>query len=191
MRLTLKSVATIAAIGLLSASGADAHVFGEHAGGFVAGAAHPFSGLDHVLAMVAVGLWAAQSGARAPWAIPLAFLAAMGAGSAVALAGFALPHVEAGIAASVLVLGLVVAAALRLPVSAGAAVAGMFAAFHGYAHGAEFPAMVAPVTYAAGFLIATAALIGAGYASGRRLGSRAVRFAGVCVAVTGAAMLAG
>ena len=191
MRLMLKSATALIAAGLLCASGADAHIVGEHAGGFAAGAAHPFLGLDHVLAMLAIGLWTAQAGARRSWAIPPSFLIAMAAGGALALSGFAMPHVEAGIAASVLILGLIVAAALRLPASAGAAVAGIFALLHGYAHGAELPIMVAPAAYAAGFLAATVVLIASGYAVGRLLGNRLVRIAGLCVAVTGAAMLVG
>src|SRR4051794_24531968 len=94
-------VAAIASIGLFCASGVNAHVFGEHAGGLAAGAIHPLLGIDHLTAMVAIGLWAAQAqrvGTRASWLIPLAFLAAMSAGATIALTGIALPNVEAGVA---------------------------------------------------------------------------------------------
>jgi urease accessory protein len=190
MRLNRSTAASAAVVGLLLASGADAHVFGEHAGGFAAGAAHPFTGLDHLLAMIAIGMWSAQGDARSAWAVAVSFVAAMAAGSALALGGFALPHVEAGIAASVLVLGLIVALAVRLPLLAGVALSGAFALFHGYAHGAELPAMGSPFAYAVGFLLATAALIATGYAVGRTLNARLLRLAGLCVAAAGAAFLA-
>jgi len=190
MRLNRSTAASAAVVGLLLASGADAHVFGEHAGGFAAGAAHPFTGLDHLLAMIAIGMWSAQGDVRSAWAIAVSFVAAMAAGDALALGGFALPHVEAGIAASVLVLGLIVALAVRLPLLAGVALSGAFALFHGYVHGAELPAMGSPFAYAAGFLLATAALIATGHAVGRLLNVRRLRFAGLCVAAAGAAFLA-
>ena len=190
MRLNRSTAASAVVVGLLLASGADAHVFGEHAGGFATGTAHPFTGLDHLLAMIAIGMWAAQGDARSAWAVAVSFVAAMAAGSALALGGFALPHVEAGIAASVLVLGLVVALAVRLPLLAGVVLSGAFALVHGCAHGAELPAMGSPLAYAAGFLLATAALIATGYAVGRMLNVRPLRFAGLCVAAAGAAFLA-
>jgi urease accessory protein len=190
MKVNRSTAASAAVAGLLLASGAEAHVFGEHAGGFAAGVAHPFTGLDHLLAMIAVGMWAAQGGARSAWGVAPSFVAAMAAGSALALGGFALPHVEAGIASSVLVLGLFVALAVRLPLLAGVSLSGAFALFHGYAHGAELPAMVSPFTYAVGFLLATAALIAGGCAVGRMLNVRLLRFAGLCVAAAGAAFLA-
>ena len=182
--------AIVAVTGLLCASGAAAHGFGEHAHGFAAGIAHPFTGLDHLLAMLAVGLWAAQLDTRAARSVVVAFLVAMAAGSVLAVAGVPLPHVEFGIAASVLVLGLVIAVALRLPLSASVALSAAFALFHGYAHGAELPLMLAPAACAAGFLLATAALIGTGCIAGRMLAIRPVRMAGLCVAVTGVALLA-
>jgi urease accessory protein len=190
MRLNRSTAASAAVVALLLASGAEAHVFGEHAGGFAAGAAHPFTGLDHLLAMIAIGMWSAQGDVRPAWAIAVSFVAAMAAGSVLALGGFALPHVEAGIAASVLVLGLIVALAVRLPLLAGVALSGAFALVHGYAHGAELPAMGSPFAYAAGFLLATAALIATGCAVGRMLNVRLLRFSGLCVAAAGAAFLA-
>jgi urease accessory protein len=190
MRLNRSIAASVAVAGILVASGADAHVFGEHAGGFGVGFAHPFGGLDHVLAMIAIGVWAAQFGARTNWAMPLSFLAAMVAGGALAIADLPLPHVDAGIAASVLMLGLLIAIAIRLPVAVGALLSAAFALWHGYAHGAEMPAMISPAGYALGFLLATSALIGIGLVVGRTLGGRSVRLAGLGVAAAGAALLA-
>jgi urease accessory protein len=114
----------------------------------------------------------------------------MAAGSALAIGGVALPQAETGIAASVLALGLLVAMAVRLPLAAGVALSGAFALFHGYAHGMALPAMASPLAYALGFLLATAALIAAGYGAGTIVAVRPVRFAGLCVAAAGAALLA-
>ena len=190
MGLYRSTAASAAVVGLLLASGADAHVFGEHAGGIYAGTAHPFTGLDHLLATIAIGMWAAQGNVRSARAVAVSFVAAMAAGSVLALGGFALPHVEAGVAASVLVLGLFVALAVRLPLVAGVALSGAFALFHGYAHGAELPNMGSPFAYAVGFLLATALLTATGCTAGRMLNARLLRVAGLCVAAAGAAFLA-
>src|SRR5579863_3698485 len=109
------------------------------AAGLTAGFAHPLSGLDHVLAMVAVGLWAAQLGGRALWLVPASFVGFMTLGGALGMAGVHLPMVEAGILASVLILGILIAAAAQLPLAASVAVTGLFAIFHGHAHGTEIP----------------------------------------------------
>ena len=149
---------------------AHAHVGAGATHGFLAGIAHPIGGLDHVGAMVAVGLWAAQLGGRALWAVPLAFVAMMAGGSLLGFGefgGFALPYAEQGIAVSVLLLGLLIAAALRLPTGLGAGLVGLFALFHGYAHGAEMPANAAGLTYGAGFILATAGLHVAGIVGGQ------------------------
>jgi urease accessory protein len=126
--------------------------------GFLHGFGHPFSGLDHLLAMVAVGLWAVQRGGRAVWALPLTFVATMLVGGALGVAGFGIPGVEAGILASVLVLGALVALAVRLPVAACGGIVALFALFHGAAHGMEMPAGAGVAGYAAGFASATALL---------------------------------
>ena len=165
----------------LFAGPASAHP--SHVSGFV----HPFVGADHVLAMVAVGLWAAQLGGRWRWALPLAFVGAMTLGGLAGFAGFALPGVEPMLAASVLVLGLVVALGVRWR-AGGAALAAAFAVFHGMAHVAELPAGAGPAGYAAGFIAATALLHAAGVALG--LAPRA-RLAGVPIALAGAWLLAG
>jgi urease accessory protein len=170
---------------------------GHDAGGFAHGVMHPLGGLDHLLAMVAVGLYAALLGGRALWLVPATFVGVMALGGALGAAGYPLPHVETGIALSVIVLGLAVALRANLPTLAAMALAGLFAIFHGHAHGAEMPADAAAVSYAAGFMLATALLHGAGIAIGlaagrlAERGARAIRLAGGAVALAGVVILAG
>jgi urease accessory protein len=178
---------------LFAVSGAaEAHTGHEHAFSFVAGLAHPWSGLDHMLAMVAVGLWAGLNGGRALWAWPAAFVGMMTVGGVLGIAGVPMPMVESGILASVIVLGLLVLAAARLPLAIGAALVAAFALLHGHAHGAELPTEAAAVSYAAGFALATALLHGAGlgvaYLAGGERGALLVRGAGALVAVAGVAL---
>ncbi len=142
---------------------------GHAVGGWPAGFLHPFSGFDHLLAMVAVGVWAAQIGGRARWAIPLAFVSAMVAGAAAGFAGMQLPYVEPVVAASVVALGLLIAGGQRPAVLAGAALCAVFAVFHGVAHATELPPEAGAVDFVAGFAIATALLHGAGLLAGLRL----------------------
>ncbi len=151
----------------------------------VAGFVHPFMGLDHLLAMLAVGLWAAQLGGRWAWAVPLAFVSAMAGGGALGIAGMSLPLVEPAIAVSVLVLGLLIAARVRLRAS-GLALVGVFALFHGAAHGIEMPPQASRLVYSGGFILATALLHAAG--AGLGLLPRA-RLAGAPVALAGAWLL--
>ncbi len=161
---------------------------------FTGGALHPLGGLDHILAMVAVGIWAAQLGGRARWAVPAAFMVAMSAGAALGIGGAAFGGVEQAIAASVLALGLLVVTATRLPVAAGMAVAALFAVFHGLAHGAEMPVNAGGIGYGAGFLAATAALHASGVVLGTLAGQapKWVRqTAGAVIAIAGGLMLAG
>ncbi|MCR0984555.1 HupE/UreJ family protein [Roseomonas populi] len=143
-----------------------AHTGLGHVAGFTAGFAHPLGGADHLMAMVAVGLWAGLIGGRATWALPLAFLAAMTAGGALGMAGIGLPMVEAGIAGSVIVLGALVALAVRPPLAVALGLAALFGLFHGHAHGAEMAPGAGAAGYAAGFLLATAALHALGLAVG-------------------------
>ena len=193
---TTKTMARLAgALGLAVAAGpALAHTGAGAVHGFGAGFTHPLLGLDHVLAMVAVGLWAGVAGGRARWAYPLAFVSVMVLAGAAGMAGLALPGVETGIAVSLVVLGAAGAANLVPPVAAGALACGAFAIFHGYAHGAELPEDAGAVAYAAGFVIATAALHGAGLALATAFASRApllTRLAGGGIALAGLALLAG
>src|SRR5262244_1162101 len=124
---------------------------------FLFGIAHPLSGVDHILAMIAVGLWAVLAGGRAIWIWPMSFVAAMLAGFVVASSGVPMPLVEPALSSSVVILGLFVALAVNAPLWLGAATAGLFAFFHGHAHGAE-AATASLIPYAAGFALATAAL---------------------------------
>ena len=178
---------------LLAPGLAQAHP-GFHAAGFLHGAAHPVTGLDHICAMIAVGLWAAQRGGRAVWLVPVSFVSMMLVGGVLGAMGMPLPQVETGIALSVLVLGLLVCAAVRLPVWASALIVGMFAIFHGYAHTTETPMNVSVLTYGIGFLLATAALhvvgIGLGLTLTRLRNVSLVRFAGGAIAVCGVVFLA-
>jgi urease accessory protein len=178
---------------VLAASGsAHAHTGLEHAVSFAAGFKHPWTGLDHMLAMVAVGLWAGLNGGRALWVWPVAFVGVMVAGGALGFADVPLPMVEPGILASVVVLGLLVLAAARLPVALGAVIVAVFALLHGHAHGAELPAEASAVTYAAGFAIATALLhalgLGVAYLAQSERGRMLVRGVGALVAAGGVAL---
>jgi urease accessory protein len=185
---------TILATTLLGAPGAEAHLLGEQGAGFAAGILHPLSGLDHLLAMLAVGIWAAQLGGRAVWAVPAAFVGAMLAGGLLAIAGIALPLVEPGILGSVMLFGLLIAMAARVPTALGMAIVGLFALFHGHAHGTELPHAANPALYAAGFVIATATLHAAGlvlaFLTARVAPKMAVRVAGGAIAATGVALVA-
>lgn len=143
----------------LAAPNAFAHPIGFHAEGFAAGLAHPFFGIDHVLAMVAIGVWAARYGGRTQLAAAPAFIAAIGAGGVLAMSGAVLPYVEAGIAATVVALGLLIALAVRLPAFVGGSLASLFALWHGYAHGSEWTAMASPLPYVAGFIVASLSLV--------------------------------
>ncbi len=163
--------------------------------GFAAGAAHPVSGIDHILAMFAVGLWAVQLGRRAVWAVPASFVAMMTMGGALGMAGIPMPYVEQGIAVSVLLLGLLVATATRVPVAASMLLVSAFALFHGHAHGAEMPASAQGFSYGAGFLVATALLHGSGIVTGllaRKFAKETwLRAAGGGIVVCGCALLLG
>lgn len=180
-----------AALILLAPAGpAFAHT-GHGASGFLQGFVHPLGGLDHVLAMVAVGLYAAMVGRRALWLVPAAFLGAMAIGGAMGSAGYALPYTEAGIAASVVVLGLAVAFCISLPTVVAMALGGLLAIFHGHAHGADIPQSISGYDYAAGFLLATALLHAIGIALGLSSPRSTWRIAqGAAIAVVGVALLA-
>jgi urease accessory protein len=170
-----------------------AHVGQGRAEGFLAGLSHPVSGLDHVLAMVAVGLWGAQLGAPAIWLLPVTFPMVMAFGGMLGLAGMPLPGVEAAIALSGILLGLAVLAEWRPPLPLAAVVVGFFAVFHGHAHGAELPAGASGLTYSIGFVAATGTLhavgIGIGVIHRWGWGRVALRLAGAGVAAGGAFFL--
>ena len=186
---------TLAAILFLAAAmPAYAHVGTGSTSSFAAGFAHPVSGLDHMTVMVAVGLWAALKGGKAIWAWPLAFVGVMLVGAALGMLHVPVPFVEPGILASVVTLGLLVALAIDLPVSAGVAIIGLFALFHGHAHGTEVPENAGGLDYMAGFAVATALLHGIGIAAALGLGMRfrsLVRAAGAACAAVGAGLAFG
>jgi urease accessory protein len=178
-----------------TSSAAFAHP-GHDVSGLAAGLMHPFSGLDHLLAMVAVGLWAAQGnkkgGERKIWLLPATFMTMLAVGAGIATQWQSLPLVETGIATSVLALGLLIALAMQLPASLSIAVTGLFGLLHGYAHGLELPQSAAPAEYALGFLAATASLhlggIAMGVATRDRYASLAKMF-GVAIAASGVYLL--
>jgi urease accessory protein len=184
-----------ALLGICLAQPAFAHTGIGAAEGIVHGLTHPLTGLDHMLAMVAVGLLAVVIGGRAIWLVPGPFLAMMIVAGALGMAGIAVPGVEWGIVLSVVVLGAVLALGIRLPLAAATALAAIFAVFHGYAHGAEMPGSVSAWTYGAGFVAATAALhaggIGLGLiaAPGASWRSRLPQFAGAAIAIAGLMLL--
>jgi urease accessory protein len=173
-----------------------AHADHGHPGGFLAGLAHPVLGIDHLVAMVAVGLWGAILKAPALWLLPVTFPLVMAMGGALGILGVPLGHVEPAIAASALALGLLVAFMVRLPLAVAAILVGLFALFHGHAHGTELPDSASPFAYALGFVIATGGLHLAGMALGllldwRGAGTWIVRGTGVVVALIGVAFLVG
>ena len=179
-------------------SAAFAHTGVGDTSGFMHGFMHPIGGLDHVLAMVAVGILAARLGGRAPWLVPLSFVTMMIVGGAAGASGTGLPFVELGISGSILVLGFVIALGRQIPTPVAMALAGFFAIFHGHAHGTEMPVDAAGFAYGAGFALATALLHAAGLALGigadRLAGTwsaKASRIAGGAVAAAGAGIMAG
>jgi urease accessory protein len=183
-------IAMLAAVAVIGApAAAHAHVGVGPVHDLLHGLEHPFTGLDHVCAMLAVGIWAAQRGGRAIWLVPFCFLLAMALGGALGMTGVRLPFVEPGIVLSLVVLGVLVATAARLPLSISVLIAGLFAVVHGYSHGAEIPAATSGVTYAAGFILATTCLLAAGLGFGlamqRTQSSQVVRLAGAAIAVCG------
>jgi len=166
--------------------------------GFVHGITHPISGIDHILAMIAVGLYAAHLGSRALWLVPLSFVSMMIVGGAFGMAGVDLPFVEIGIGLSVVVLGLAVAWSSHIPTAGAMALVGFFAIFHGYAHGAEMPESVSGLAYGVGLVLATAMLhacgIGLGLSVGRlsmTYGNRILQVMGSAMALAGIAILIG
>jgi urease accessory protein len=196
MKVRFTAVAAIAAFVLLPTA-ALAHP-GHGADGFAHGFAHPLGGLDHVLAMVAVGLYAALLGGRALWLIPAAFVGMMAVGGALGVAGIALPFTEVAIALSVVALGLAITLRAEVPVIVAMALAGAFAIFHGHAHGAEMPVDASGLEYAAGFIVATALLhvVGIGAAMGvaklvGKYGKIMAQVAGGAFALGGVGVLAG
>jgi urease accessory protein len=173
-------------------SAAFAHA-GLHTAGFADGFAHPYSGLDHVLAMVAVGLWASQLGRPAYWLLPASFPAVMALGAVLGANGLPLPWIEIAIAASVVVLGAAIAVSLKPSLLVSVTLIAAFALLHGHSHGAELPPSASALAYGAGFVAATLGLHATGLAlgawSGRPAAHLAMRTAGAAIAAVGAVLL--
>jgi urease accessory protein len=189
----------LAALGaILLPTAAFAHTGVGETSGFMHGFSHPISGLDHILAMVMVGVFAWQLGGRALWLVPTSFVLMMAVGGTLGVFGIDVPFVEIGITLSVIVLGLGVALGVKTPAVVAMAVVGLFAIFHGHAHGAEMPEDAGGVAYAAGFMIATALLhiagIGIGFGigkAGERHGPMVVKASGGVAAIAGVGILTG
>ena len=158
--------------------------------GFYAGLLHPWSGLDHLLAMLAVGIWAAQLGGRMSWALPACFVMLMLVGAGLGFVDVEVGAVEQGLAASVLILGVLIASNTRAPLSLSMLLTGCFAIFHGYAHGAEMPVQSSPLSYLSGFVLSTSCLHLIGLTVGERLTNKvALRWAGAVIGLSGVCML--
>lgn len=174
---------------LLAAVPAHAHEQTGQAAGFLSGLAHPVSGLDHVLAMICVGLWGAQLGAPAIWMLPVVFPMLMALGGFLGLVGVSVPGTEVGIALSAILLGVMVALEAHPPLWVAVTLVGVFGIFHGYAHGTELPAGENALLYSVGFVVATGCLhgvgIGIGIAHRWSAGRLALRVAGAAVALAG------
>ncbi|WP_051978836.1 HupE/UreJ family protein [Edaphobacter aggregans] len=180
---------TLVVFMLLNADSAFAHPLKGEAVGFLTGFRHPVSGLDHVLAMVAVGLWGAQLGAPAVWVLPVAFPMVMAFGGMLGLMGIPLPGTEYGIALSAILLGAAIMFEVRPPLAPAAMLVGFFAIFHGHAHGTELPPGQSALLYSMGFVVATGCLhalgIGIGAVHRWAWGQKLLRAAGALVAVGG------
>ncbi len=183
----------ISAVILFWASSACAHVEQGQAAGFWTGLQHPWSGLDHILAMIAVGLWGAQLGNPALWVLPVTFPMVMAFGAMMGLLGIPVPGIEVGIAVSAILLGIMVLAEVRPDLTIAAVLVGFFAIFHGHAHGTELPPGQSGLLYSMGFVIATGVLHGVGISIGLihrwPAGRIALRAAGGFIAVMGVIFL--
>lgn len=192
--MTKRMTGALALLLTMAAAPALAHTGVGSVDGFAHGLMHPLTGLDHILAMVAVGLWAGLVGGKARIAYPVAFVGTMVLAGIWGMSGGALPGVEIGIALSVVILGLAIALKLSPPLAAGTLACGLFAIFHGFAHGAELPENASGLSYALGFVVATAALHGVGLVLASQLAARApllARVAGGGLVLAGVAILAG
>ena len=191
----LGRIAVVICVVFMCSNIAHGHEGGGIAGGFVSGFVHPILGWDHVAAMVAVGLWGAFLGNPAIWVLPVVFPLVMAFGGALGVMGIAVPSIETGIAVSAIVLGAMVALAVRPPLWIAAVLVGVFAIFHGHAHGTELPGAANPLAYSAGFVISTGMLHLSGIAFGLLVrwpaGKVAVRTFGVIISLAGVGFLTG
>lgn len=190
---TTRFLVLLIATGLLVPMLAQAHIEQGQATGLLTGLQHPWSGLDHILAMIAVGLWGALLGSPAIWVLPIAFPMMMSFGAMMGLLGIPLPGVEIGIAVSAIALGLMVSLDVRARLSIAAVMVGFFAIFHGHAHGTELPVGQSGLLYSMGFVIGTGCLHGVGILIGLidvyPAGKTALRIAGAFIAIMGCLFL--
>lgn len=174
---------------LFSSTNLFAHPLTGTQSGFSNGIFHPLSGLDHILAMLAVGIWAAQLGGKAKWIVPLSFVGLMSIGGALGMSNINLPFTEIGILVSVIVLGVLILAGVRLPILVSSLLVGVFALCHGHTHGTELPAASSAVMYAIGFAITTVMLhlsgIGFGTVFNKIANEKIVKFSGALIALIG------
>ncbi|MBO0333548.1 HupE/UreJ family protein [Sneathiella sp. CAU 1612] len=195
MSRSLTTAIAVATTSLLLASPALAHAGPGIVGGFTSGFVHPVLGWDHVVAMVAVGIWGAFLGKPGIWVLPVVFPLVMAVGALLGFMGIAFPAVEAGIASSAIVLGLLIVFMVRPPVWIAGIVVAFFALFHGHAHGAELPAAANAVAYGVGFVLATGLLhlcgIGFGTLGNSRAENIVIRIGGGAITVVGAVFLTG
>ncbi|MER8437640.1 HupE/UreJ family protein [Mesorhizobium sp. M1312] len=189
---TLARLGTLSALAALTPSLAFAHSGAPHAHGFFAGLEHPLFGIDHLLAMIAVGIIGARTGGRSIVLVPLFFVSAMVAGALLGMAGIGLPSLETGIALSLVVFGAMVGLAKPLPLPAAAALTALFGLFHGNAHGLEIPESASGIAYAAGFVLGTSMFHAIGVVSVLKLAGwpMTVRTAGLATSAVGMAMAA-
>jgi len=190
-----RAIFLLAALFALTTTPALAHTGVGSVVGFAAGCSHPMGGLDHLLAMVAVGILAVQSGGRAIWILPAVFVGMMLVGALLGIMGVGVPFVEQGILGSVIILGAVIAVGHRLPMVVAVGLVGLFALFHGHAHGTELPAAASSLAYGTGFAAAALLLhvvgIGMGIAAQKtsdKLAPVAVRIGGAAIAAAGLAL---
>lgn len=186
---------TILTILLATVSNAYAHESAGITGGFISGFTHPLFGWDHVVAMVAVGLWGASLGKKAIWVLPVVFPLVMAFGGALGVVGIDIPEVERGIALSAIVLGAMVAFSVRAPVVVAALIVGTFAIFHGHAHGTELPNAASPLAYSIGFVLSTGLLHIFGIVFGFLIrwpaGKTTIKIAGALISLVGLGFLTG
>lgn len=193
------TLALTAALGVSTVStAAFAHPGHIEASGFASGFLHPIGGLDHILAMVGVGLFAWMLKGRSLWLVPAAFVGMMAIGGVLGVFQIPVPMVELGIALSIVVIGALVASGKSIPVAAAMAIVGVFAIFHGHAHGTEMPAAMSGLTYGIGFIAATALLHAIGIAAGLAIGKageargfQVARVGGAAMAAIGVAIVVG
>jgi urease accessory protein len=194
MSTTTKSLVAFFVLFALLPLSVNAHLIGGN--GISSGISHPFIGLDHLLAMIAVGIMAVRAGGKAVFGLPMTFVSFMALGGAIAVLGFPLPGVEAWIAISLLVFGIMVALTKKLPMNLAFACVAIFALFHGHAHGEEIPAIASPALYALGFVISTTMLHLTGaftayYAQRTVFAQKIFTAAGAAISIVGLFLLAG